>query len=435
MPHQTEQRGSPDRFESPRRQERVEPLARQRQAFLHLFPPALIAERRDGHVNCHSRDGPRPERLFHLSRDIRFRDEETEPHPGKPVGLPERPQYDHSGLRNRRHDAEFGLGKLGEGLVDDQATPRARPSSLQLPQRLGSKPATIGVVGIAENGDIAFFQRFDAGVFDHRGAGGVPRCRELSVSGGPNDHPFGGENTGQRRNQDLRAGRNGDQIRIARTVGRRRGLLEGADMYRLGQARIGCLRNRRHRVGEWIDARRQIDERLGRVRKSLSQERQLAAVADHSGVPVVTIALWFETNLLILVAALVIEAIFGYPKPLFAGIAHPVVWTGDLLGRMERRWNRPTLPERRRRLNGTICAIVLLIVSAGAAHRSPDRRAIGHAVVDCGFDGSRPGILSAGATQPSRACLGCSERPGGERTGRRPGSPAPHRRSRYRRSG
>ena len=80
-----------------------------------------------------------------------------------------------------------------------------------------------------------------------------------------------------------------------------------------------------------------------------------------------TIALWFETNLLILVAALVIEAIFGYPKPLFAGIAHPVVWTGDLLGRMERRWNRPTLPERRRRLNGTICVIVLLIVSAGAA--------------------------------------------------------------------
>ena len=79
-----------------------------------------------------------------------------------------------------------------------------------------------------------------------------------------------------------------------------------------------------------------------------------------------TIALWFETNLLILVAALAIEAASGYPKPLFARLGHPVVWIGGLLDRMERRWNRPTLPERRRRLNGAWSVLLLLVLSAGA---------------------------------------------------------------------
>ena len=77
--------------------------------------------------------------------------------------------------------------------------------------------------------------------------------------------------------------------------------------------------------------------------------------------------MWFETNLLILLAALTIEAAFGYPKPLSARLTHPVVWVGALLDRMERRWNRSTLPERRRRLNGAWCVVLMLIVSAGAA--------------------------------------------------------------------
>ncbi len=74
----------------------------------------------------------------------------------------------------------------------------------------------------------------------------------------------------------------------------------------------------------------------------------------------------FETNLLLLAAALVIEAAFGYPKALFARIGHPAVWLGSLIDRMERRWNRPTLPDPRRRLNGVRCVLWLLIVSTGA---------------------------------------------------------------------
>ena len=80
-----------------------------------------------------------------------------------------------------------------------------------------------------------------------------------------------------------------------------------------------------------------------------------------------TTALWFETNLLILVAALAAETAFGYPKPLFVRFGHPVVWIGALLDCMERRWNRPTLPDRRRRLNGASSVLLLLILSAGTA--------------------------------------------------------------------
>ena len=80
-----------------------------------------------------------------------------------------------------------------------------------------------------------------------------------------------------------------------------------------------------------------------------------------------TTAIWFETNLLLLVAALLVEAAFGYPIALFARIAHPVVWIGALLERFERRGNRPTLPDPARRLNGVRCMLLVLAVSAGAA--------------------------------------------------------------------
>ncbi len=77
--------------------------------------------------------------------------------------------------------------------------------------------------------------------------------------------------------------------------------------------------------------------------------------------------MWFETNLLLLAAALLVEAAFGYPKGLSARIGHPVVWIGALIERIERRWNRPTLPDPRLRLNGACCVLTVLFVSGGIA--------------------------------------------------------------------
>ncbi len=85
-------------------------------------------------------------------------------------------------------------------------------------------------------------------------------------------------------------------------------------------------------------------------------------MADH-----VTPAMWFETNLLLLLAALSLEAVFGYPQPLYARIAHPVVWVGAMLERAERRWNRPTLPDRRRRLNGACCVLLVVVPALAVA--------------------------------------------------------------------
>ncbi len=79
------------------------------------------------------------------------------------------------------------------------------------------------------------------------------------------------------------------------------------------------------------------------------------------------IAMWFETNLLLLTAALLVEVAFGYPKGLSARPGHPVMWIGALIERIERRWNRPTLPDPRRRLNGACCVLAVLIVSVGLA--------------------------------------------------------------------
>lgn len=80
-----------------------------------------------------------------------------------------------------------------------------------------------------------------------------------------------------------------------------------------------------------------------------------------------TAMLWFETNFLLLTAALLVEAVLGYPKPLFARLAHPVVWIGAILDGIERRWNRPNLPDWRRRLNGACCVLAVLAVSVAPA--------------------------------------------------------------------
>lgn len=68
----------------------------------------------------------------------------------------------------------------------------------------------------------------------------------------------------------------------------------------------------------------------------------------------------FDLFPLLLLAALGIEGAAGYPPAILARIGHPVMWIGALIARFERAWNRPTMPNRRRRLNG-IATIVLVV--------------------------------------------------------------------------
>ncbi len=70
------------------------------------------------------------------------------------------------------------------------------------------------------------------------------------------------------------------------------------------------------------------------------------------------------TTLLALLA-LAIEAALGYPDRLYRAIGHPVGWMGALLGRLEARLNRPTLPFAARRAAG-MAALVLLLGATAA---------------------------------------------------------------------
>lgn len=65
-------------------------------------------------------------------------------------------------------------------------------------------------------------------------------------------------------------------------------------------------------------------------------------------------------------AALALEAAVGWPAWLYARVGHPVGGFARLIASCERRWNRPDIPERRRRLFGIATVVLLLLVAIGA---------------------------------------------------------------------
>jgi adenosylcobinamide-phosphate synthase len=69
-----------------------------------------------------------------------------------------------------------------------------------------------------------------------------------------------------------------------------------------------------------------------------------------------------ELNLALAMAALVLEAIVGYPQGVFKAIGHPVTWQGRVISACERRLNIGA--PRWRRLGGILTLIALLAASA-----------------------------------------------------------------------
>ena len=69
----------------------------------------------------------------------------------------------------------------------------------------------------------------------------------------------------------------------------------------------------------------------------------------------------------LMLAALVIEAAFGWPTWLHARIAHPVVWLGGLIAALDRKLNRATLPHAVRYSLGAAATILMIAVATGAA--------------------------------------------------------------------
>ncbi len=66
----------------------------------------------------------------------------------------------------------------------------------------------------------------------------------------------------------------------------------------------------------------------------------------------------------LLLLALAIEALAGYPQWLFRLVRHPVVWIGALIDGLDRVLNRESWSDRRRRFAGEAALLVILILAA-----------------------------------------------------------------------
>ncbi|QHL91868.1 cobalamin biosynthesis protein CobD [Sphingomonas changnyeongensis] len=68
-----------------------------------------------------------------------------------------------------------------------------------------------------------------------------------------------------------------------------------------------------------------------------------------------------------MLAALMIEAVFGWPDRLTRRIGHPVIWIGALIARADAQANRPYLSHRSRYLTGAAASIAVIAVAAAIA--------------------------------------------------------------------
>jgi adenosylcobinamide-phosphate synthase len=69
--------------------------------------------------------------------------------------------------------------------------------------------------------------------------------------------------------------------------------------------------------------------------------------------------------LFITAAAMLFEALFGYPQALYRAIGHPVTWIGALITLLDRHLNRPQWSFSLRRASGIVAFILLLGLTGG----------------------------------------------------------------------
>ncbi|UPK40363.1 adenosylcobinamide-phosphate synthase CbiB [Bradyrhizobium sp. 186] len=65
-----------------------------------------------------------------------------------------------------------------------------------------------------------------------------------------------------------------------------------------------------------------------------------------------------------MVVAMAVDALLGWPSPLFAWIGHPVTWLGRLIAVVDAAWNRSSDPPAVRRAAGVAGAFVVIALAA-----------------------------------------------------------------------
>jgi adenosylcobinamide-phosphate synthase len=77
-------------------------------------------------------------------------------------------------------------------------------------------------------------------------------------------------------------------------------------------------------------------------------------------------------TLALALAALLFEALIGYPAPVYAMLSHPVTWIGALIARLEQMLNRPEFSGDRRKALGALSLLVVLAVTGEVARLLSD---------------------------------------------------------------
>jgi adenosylcobinamide-phosphate synthase len=77
-------------------------------------------------------------------------------------------------------------------------------------------------------------------------------------------------------------------------------------------------------------------------------------------------------TLALALAALLFEALIGYPAPIYAVLRHPVTWIGALIARLEQMLNRPEFSGDRRTAFGALSLMIVLAVTGEVARLLSD---------------------------------------------------------------
>ena len=95
--------------------------------------------------------------------------------------------------------------------------------------------------------------------------------------------------------------------------------------------------------------------------------------------------MWLSFSPPLALAALIVEALVGYPAPLYRAIGHPVTWMGSWLAWLEARLNRADMGLAARRAAGGLALLIYLapvaFVAWGATRLCASAGALGFAVL------------------------------------------------------
>ncbi len=72
-------------------------------------------------------------------------------------------------------------------------------------------------------------------------------------------------------------------------------------------------------------------------------------------------------TLALALSALLVEALIGYPAPVYARLRHPVTWIGALIARLEQMLNRPEFSAARRKGLGVLTLLAVLAAAGAVA--------------------------------------------------------------------